>query len=113
MIDEPVDALIEPPGSESALAPLPLLVNDDLDSSGIPGQGTSWREIVDNRVLLLSTLFFVTAALGIPLLWQSRAFSRPAKWVLTMVILAYTGLLFWVFWLIMVWCYHRIAASFV
>jgi hypothetical protein len=113
MIDQPLDATIEPPGSEAALVPLPLQLDEEDVISGAAAQGASWREIVDNRVLLLCTLFFVMAALGIPFLWQSRAFSRPAKWVLTVVILAYTGLLFWVFWLIMSWCYDRIAASFV
>jgi hypothetical protein len=112
MIDQPIDALIEPPSSEPALAPLPLLLDDD-EAAAAPARSASWREIVDNRVLVLCTLFFVTAALGLPLLWQSRAFARPAKWVLTFVVLAYTGLLFWLFWLVISWCYHRIADSLV
>lgn len=109
MIDQPLDAAIEPSGSEPARKPLPLLLDDD---AAPPAQGASWRELVDSPVLLLSTLFFVTAALGIPLLWQSRAFSHATKWILTVVVLAYTALLFWLFWLVMSWSYHRIVDSF-
>lgn len=54
-------------------------------------------------------LFFVTAALGLPLLWMSRGFSRGWKIVLTVLVLAWTALILWVFWLIMVWCYTQIA----
>jgi hypothetical protein len=108
MIDQPVDAAVEPPGSEPALAPLPLATGEENDVAEAEQTGTSWREIVDNRVLLLSTLFFVTAALGIPFLWQSRAFTTTWKAILTIIVLAYTALLFWLFWLVLLWSYHRI-----
>ena len=57
----------------------------------------------------IGMLFFVTAALGLPLLWISRGFSTWAKVVLTFAVLAWTALVFWVFFLIMAWCYTRIA----
>ena len=50
----------------------------------------------------------VTAALGIPFLWQSKAFSTTWKAILTVVVLAYTALIFWLFWLVILWSYHRI-----
>jgi hypothetical protein len=111
MMNQPVDAIVEPPGAEPALAPLPLASGDEGDDDAPERTGTSWREIVDNRLLLLSTLFFVTAALGIPFLWQSKAFSTPWKALLTLVVLAYTVLIFWLFWLVLLWCYHRIVNS--
>jgi hypothetical protein len=67
-----------------------------------------WREFVDNPWLMVLTLFFVTAALGLPLLWISRGFSWWAKVVLTFAVLAWTALVFWVFYLIMAWCLPRI-----
>jgi hypothetical protein len=69
----------------------------------------SLRDIVDNPWLLLATLFFVTLFLGLPLLWISRGFSPVWKVVLTIAVLAWTALVLWVFWLIMVWSYTRVA----
>jgi hypothetical protein len=81
--------------------PLEAQVVDD------PPQG-GWREAVDNPWLVLVTLFCITAALGLPLLWMSRAFSRRSKTLLSIVVVLYTGLLFWVFWIIMYWSYTQI-----
>jgi hypothetical protein len=68
----------------------------------------SWRQAVDNPRLVVLTLFFVTAALGLPLLWMSRGFSTLWKVVLTIAVLAWTVLILWVFWVVMVWCVTRI-----
>ena len=46
-----------------------------------------------NRWLVLAMLFFVTGPFGFPLLWRSPQFSRRAKWVWTVLVLVYTGLL--------------------
>lgn len=70
-----------------------------------------WREVVDNPWLVVGMLFFVTAALGLPLLWISRAFSTTWKIVLTLAVTAWTALVLWVFWLIMVWCYGQVAQA--
>ena len=63
---------------------------------------------IDNPWVVLACLFLVFAILGIPLLWISKAFPTWAKVVLSIVVTVYTGLLFWGFWLIMMWSYHRI-----
>ncbi|WP_254512214.1 hypothetical protein [Anatilimnocola floriformis] len=105
-LDKVLDAAVEEPGAEPAVDPLPL--ESRLDDQR---RGASWQEIQENRGLLLSTLFFVTAALGLPLLWRSRAFSPLAKVLLTVVVLAYTSLLFWITWQVMLWSYHRVANS--
>jgi hypothetical protein len=73
------------------------------ESSRAPGR-QSWRDVVDNPWLLIIMLFFVTAALGLPLLWVSRGFSTFWKVTLTFAVLAWTALVFWVFFLIMAWC---------
>jgi hypothetical protein len=52
------------------------------------------------------------AAFGIPLIWMCRAWSTPTKVVLTLVTLAYTVFILWLFSLIMMWCWERISSSF-
>ncbi len=69
----------------------------------------SWRDVVDNRKLLIALLFFATAGLGIPLIWLSRVFSPKAKLILTITVSIYTVVILWLFWRIMQWCYDRIA----
>jgi hypothetical protein len=68
----------------------------------------TWRELVDNPWLMLTMLFGVTLFLGLPLLWISRGFSPLGKIAVTIAILIWTALVFWVFWLIMAWCLPRI-----
>ena len=53
------------------------------------------RTVCDNRWAVLGILFLVTAALGIPLLWCSRAFSWRGKALLTILVIAYTALIVW------------------
>jgi hypothetical protein len=68
-----------------------------------------WRKALDNPWLMLLMLFFVTAALGIPFLWISRGFSRTSKIVLTVLVSAWTVLIFWLFWLVIVWSWTRVS----
>ncbi|MDX1945182.1 MAG: hypothetical protein SFU86_07230 [Pirellulaceae bacterium] len=67
-----------------------------------------WRRAMDNPWVMLTMLFFVTAALGLPFLWMSRGFSTVGKLVATILVLAWTALILWLFWLVMVWCFTRI-----
>lgn len=66
-----------------------------------------WK-YVDNRWVVLGTLFFVTAALGLPVLWASRGFSRTSKVVLSLVVLAYTALILFLFYLLMAWAWGNV-----
>ncbi len=66
----------------------------------------------DNPWMVIGLLFFVTGALGVPVIWVSRAFSVPVKLLLTLAVTLYTLLLCGGFWLVMVWAYHRLAAQF-
>jgi hypothetical protein len=84
-----------------------------VENAGTPlARGTTWRDLVDNPWLMIVTLFFVTAALGLPLLWISRGFSTFWKIVLTFAVLAWTALVFWVFFLIMAWCWSQLRPVF-
>lgn len=67
--------------------------------------------LVDNPWIVLFLLFFVMAILGLPVLWKSRGFSTLSKLVLSVVVTLYTALLFWLFWLILVWCYTEITRA--
>ncbi len=73
--------------------------------------GDRVAQSLDNPWVVLGLLFFVFAACGIPLIWMSRAFSKLGKTVLTIVISLYTVLILWLFWLIMLWAYHRIVEA--
>ena len=68
----------------------------------------SWRELVDRPVMMILVLFVVTAALGLPFLWISRGFSLTGKIVLTILVLIWTALVLWGFYLVMAWCLPRI-----
>lgn len=71
----------------------------------------SWRNILDRPLALIAVLFLVTAAPGLPLLWMSRAFSLTAKIVITILVLVWTALVLWAFYLVMAWCLPRIWES--
>jgi len=84
----------------------------DLPGGAVESKPPWWRDIVDNQWLMIAMLFLVTAALGLPLLWISRGFSTWAKIVLTMAVLAWTALVFWVFFLIMAWSWSQLRPVF-
>jgi hypothetical protein len=71
----------------------------------------SWRDFIDQPLVLLAVLFFVTAAPGLPLLWISRGFSLAGKIVVTLLNLLWTALVLWGFYLVMAWCLPRIWES--
>ncbi|MEQ8786333.1 MAG: hypothetical protein RIC55_08535 [Pirellulaceae bacterium] len=68
-------------------------------------------KILDNRWAVLSLIFFAMMALGIPLIWKSRAFSPAGKVFWTIAALVYTAVVFWLFYLVMWWTYRSIATS--
>jgi hypothetical protein len=76
-----------------------------------PGDRGGVYQLIDRPWALVGVLFFVTLALGIPLIWMSRAFSVPMKLLLTIAITVYTAVVFWGFWVVMSWAYHRVMDS--
>lgn len=63
----------------------------------------AWRRALDNPWLMLAMLFLVTAFLGLPFLWMSRGFTTFWKVIVTIAVLLWTALIFWLFWLVMLW----------
>lgn len=56
-----------------------------------------WRW-VDNGPAVIAILFLVTGALGLPLLYHSRAFSTRSKWIIAIANVAYTlGSCYWAY----------------
>jgi hypothetical protein len=105
MTDEPLDAIVieSPDAAEAAHA----------SASRSTGEGPTWRQWVDDPWIVLATLFFVTAALGLPLLWVSRAFSPTAKVFWTVAVVLWTALILVLFVLLMWWCYQQIQQALV
>jgi hypothetical protein len=82
------------------------------EPASTPREESLARRALDNPWLILLLLFFVTAALGLPLLWISRAFSAPTKVVLSIVVLIYTVVLLWAFWLFLVFMWNNYYAPY-
>jgi hypothetical protein len=79
--NQPIDALVVADPKPSARAKL-------------------W-ELADNPWLVLGMLFFVTLFLGLPVLWVSRGFSPLSKILWTVLVLIWTAIAFWMFYLVM------------
>jgi hypothetical protein len=59
------------------------------------GSTTRWYYRIPYVLLLL---FCVLGPFGLPLLWKSPDFKRPAKVALTLITLVFTGWLVWRLW---------------
>ena len=73
-----------------------------------PPHGSQIADLLHQRWVVLVLLFAVMGALGIPLLWMSRAFSTAAKSVLSVVVTVYTAGLVWIAWLAVSHAYQQI-----
>ena len=98
--------VIETPAIEVPVAP----------SHGINAQRTSrprseWEQLVSNRKVILAMLFFVTGALGLPLLWLSPAFNATEKVIWSLVTLVYTLMLIGLCVAICYWAYSQVMLS--
>ena len=63
---------------------------------------------MDNKLVVLAMLFFVTAALGLPFLWRSKGFTQREKQIWSVVVSVYTLFILWIFGAIMWWSYARV-----
>lgn len=82
----------------------------ELDSGIAEAPGDRER-LCYNPLVVLGLLFFVTLFLGLPLLWLSPRFSAFNKIIITLLNLLYSALVLWAFYLLMAWCYGRIAGA--
>jgi len=85
--------------------------SDDSGLAGHDGPKRQLRDLVERRWLVLFMLFFVTLFFGLPGLWASRAFSLPAKVAWTVANLLWSALVFYVFYIVMAWCWSVISAG--
>lgn len=87
--------------------------DEERDGTGSTGEkdrdaGNRW---IDQAWFVLSMLFFVTLFLGLPILWTSRAFTKPLKAAITVVVLLETAIVFWGFFEIMAWSWRQVRDS--
>jgi len=79
-------------------------------SGPVPGQPKSlasvWQQTLNSRTAVLGTLFLVTGAIGLPMVWYSPVFSKVEKWFWSFMAIAYTSALIGVTWAIVYWCYR-------
>ena len=83
------------PTGTSGTGRAPTLV--DAKAAPSPVQFRYW----ESRWIVLTLLFVVLGPFAIPLLWRSRRFTLLWKNILTVLVLGWTVLLLWVFWLIL------------
>lgn len=83
------------------------------DAPGSPSTSKqpSFFDLIDNPWVVLVLLFFVMAILGLPVLWKSRGFSIMSKIGLSIVVTLYTALLFYLVYLLLLWCYAQISGA--
>ncbi len=67
------------------------------------------KSLTENKLAVLATLFLVTGALGIPLLWMSSKFSVLERWLWSIVNSVYTAVLIWLVFQICLWSWRRIS----
>lgn len=81
------------------------------DDCGKPKPAGIWERFLGSKLGILAAIFFAMMFLGIPLLWKSPRFNTAERIVWTIVTIAYSALVFWLFYLVMAWSYSRIFPS--
>ncbi len=69
---------------------------------------TTFADMIQNRRIVLATLFLATGALGIPLLWMNEKFSDRERIFWAIVVTLYTILLVLGAVWICLWSYRRV-----
>lgn len=89
----------------------PPVINRSTSARDDRTEKSRLKQLLDNRWAVLAAIFFAMMFLGLPLLWRCPSFSRFEKLIWTIVVLVYSGLILWVFFLVMSWSYQRISDS--
>lgn len=91
----------------------PTVTKPQLSAAPAP-KSTRFQDsvLVQNKLAVLSVLFFVTGFLGLPLLWLSPRFSNLERWVWAIVNTVYTCALIWIVFKICMWSWAQISAGF-
>jgi hypothetical protein len=74
--------------------------------------GSVWQQTLNSRTAVLGTLFLVTGAIGLPLVWYSPVFTRVEKLFWSLMAIIYTSALIGVTWAVVYWCYKLVADAF-
>ncbi|MGB7344682.1 MAG: hypothetical protein WBD20_10735 [Pirellulaceae bacterium] len=105
--ESPIEAKLAapPPGGIDAVDDDFKSSDDDGDELGTPVKQKSSR--LQSRFAVLSILFLITGAIGIPLLWVSPQFSRGEQVFWTIVVSLYTLSLLAIAGSVVWWLYSR------
>lgn len=100
----------ESPIEAKLAAPPPGGMAAEMDDTGELGSPVGRKQAgkLQSRMAVLSILFLVTGAIGIPLLWVSPRFSRGEQVFWTIVVSLYTLSLLAVFGGVLWWFYRRL-----
>ena len=77
-------------GESTPVTEIPLTPSHGTNAQRTSRPRSEWEQLVSNRKVILAMLFFVTGALGLPLLWLSPAFNATEKVIWSLVNLVYT-----------------------
>jgi hypothetical protein len=99
--DSPIEAKLAAP-------PLGGLQNQTPESEELGSPVKPRNGKLQSRVAVLSILFLVTGAIGVPLLWMNPNFSRTERVLWTVVVSLYTLSLLAVFGGVVWWLYQRL-----
>ncbi len=66
-------------------------------------QGSRDARAMHSKWYVLGVLFLATGALGLPILFKSKAFSKPLKVVLTILVIVYTMAMLWLTYAVISW----------
>lgn len=91
-----------PPDLENETDSEPPILAEAIERPVVTLRG-KLREMADSPWLVIGMLFFVTLFLGLPALWVSRGFSAWSKILWTVLVLLWTGVVFWLFYLFMLY----------
>lgn len=100
--------VVEPPRRLEPVSQ-PLGKPEEVAGERRSGRSKLASSVLASRWTVLCILFLATAALGIPLLWRSPAFSKNERIIWSVIVTLYTILILWIFYLIMAWSWRRIS----
>ncbi len=101
--DSPIDAqLAAPPAS------YPEPAGESVSVGANRQQPTMFADMIQSKVAVLATLFLMTGALGLPLLWMNRQFTDRERIFWAIVVTIYTMILIGIVAMICLWAYNRI-----
>lgn len=95
--------------NQLAAPPVTVQAHGDGHIDASTGSRTSdAAQLIHHRGAVLATLFLVTGALGLPLLWMNRRFSTAERIFWAIAVSLYTGTLIFIAGAVVMWSYRQI-----